>query len=105
MARSESQEGAKTMTNQTAYITGTVIRETDKAVMLNCQMERGDEPVSGGVWFPRSQIERIGSQIEVEAARNPGFAEVLRRTGSAAAVYSVPVWLARKAGVCHATRL
>ena len=89
----------------TAYIQGQIIRETDKALLISCKLEQGDEPVSGGVWFPRSQVELVGAVYDIEAARNPICADVIRRTEPALCVFKMPVWLARKNGVCFGTAI
>lgn len=79
--------------SEIALINGVVIRETEKALMIRCQLEAGDEPVSGGVWFPRSQIEDRGdAYLEMPAA--------VRAVLEPSRVFSMPLWLARKAGVC-----
>lgn len=88
-----------------AYIHGIVIRESEKALQVSCKLEEGDEPVSGGIWFPRSQIELVGPVYEIEAERNPTFAAIIRRTDPALCVFKMPVWLARKSKVCFGTRL
>lgn len=82
---------------QTAYINGTVVRETDKAILLRCRMERGDEPVSAEVWFPKSQIEDCGDA-------NAELPEAVRAVVEPARLFAMPAWLARKSGVCFGTR-
>lgn len=89
----------------TAYIQGQIVRETEKALLISCKLEQGDEPVSGGVWFPRSQVELVGPVYDIEAERNPTYADVIRRTDPALCVFKLPVWLAKKAGACYGTQL
>lgn len=81
-----------------AYVQGTMIRETLKGVLLRCKMERGDEPVSAEVWFPKSEIQDV-------ADANADLPEAVRAVVEPARVYEMPEWLARDKGVCYGTRL
>ncbi len=88
----------------TVYIQGRIVRETDEALLISCQLEQGDEPVSGGAWFPCSQVELVGAVYDIEAERNPTYADMIRRTDPALCIFKVPAWLACKNGVCFGTR-
>jgi hypothetical protein len=87
-----------------AFIHGRIVRETEKALLISCKLEQGDEPVSGGVWLPRSQVELLGAVHAIEAERNPTYAAVMLRTEPDACVFKIPAWLARKSGVCFGMR-
>jgi HSP20 family molecular chaperone IbpA len=46
----------------------TIVRETEKAVLVNAQFHLCDgEPRGTQIWFPKSRIEIDGESIKVEA--------------------------------------